>query len=278
MFDAGEAAQMSFMRSGLGWNKKMRIFVTHLHGDHCIGLLGLLQTMSMQARTENLEIFGPPGIREFVECNTKSLNLRPAFLLPPQPVRDGTIVDHPEYCIRACAADHSVESYSYVFEEKPKPGRFVAKKALALKVPRGPLWGALQRGSEVEIDGRIVRPSQVLREPRRGMRIGISGDTRPSERLCDFFTGCDYLVFDSTFSDEDAPRAKTTMHSTAVEAAKLAHSAGARHLILTHFSARYPDVSLLVRQAEQFHDSVIAASDMQELELEVTARDYEVRA
>ena len=136
MFDAGEAAQISYMKSGLGWNKKMKIFVTHLHGDHCIGLLGLVQTMTMQHRTEPLEIYGPNGIEEFIATNIKILNFGLSFPIMITTVKEGRIFDSKVYSIYACKANHSVITYSYLFEEKDKPGRFNLEKAKDLKIPR----------------------------------------------------------------------------------------------------------------------------------------------
>jgi len=120
MFDAGEAAQMSFMKSGLGWNKKMKIFVTHMHGDHCVGILGLLQTMSMQNRTETLEIFGPKGIEEFIGANIKVLNFGLSFPVLISTIKEGKIFEDEKISMYVCKANHSVTAFSYLFEEKDK--------------------------------------------------------------------------------------------------------------------------------------------------------------
>src|SRR3990170_3020928 len=221
MFDAGEGAQISYLKSGLGWNKKMKIFVTHLHGDHCIGILGLLQTMTLQNRTESMEIYGPDGIEEFIAANIKVLNFGLSFPVMITTVREGTVVNEKTYTINSCEADHSVTSYSYLFQEKNRPGK----------------------------------------------RIGISGDTRPTKKLEEFFKDCDYLSFDSTFSHELQDKALETYHSTAKEAADLAKKANVSNLILTHFSARYNDESVLLEEAKTIHSSVIAAKDLLEIEI-----------
>jgi len=120
MFDAGEATQISYMKSGLGWNKKMKLFVTHLHGDHCVGILGILQTMSMQNRTEKLEIFGPSGIEEFIAANIKVLNFGLSFPVLITIVNEGKIFENEIYSINACKANHSVTAFSYLFKERIK--------------------------------------------------------------------------------------------------------------------------------------------------------------
>jgi ribonuclease Z len=267
MFDAGESTQISYMKSGLGWNKKMKIFVTHLHGDHCVGILGLLQTMSMQNRTETLEIFGPSGIDEFIAANIKVLNFGLSFPVLINIIKDEKIVDNEKFSIYTCKANHSVIAYSYLFEEKDKPGRFNVKKAKELGIPEGELWNKLQNGIEINNNGNIIKPEQVLGEKRPGIKIGISGDTMPTKELEVFFKDCDYLVFDSTFVEEQKQRALDTCHSTAKEAAILGKNANVKNLILTHFSARYKDELRHLNEANKIHNSVITARDHLEIEI-----------
>lgn len=267
MFDAGEAAQISYMKSGLGWNKKMKIFVTHLHGDHCVGILGLLQTMSMQNRTEPLEIFGPCGIEEFIAANIKVLNFGLSFSILINTIKDEKIFENEKFSIYTCKANHSIIAFSYLFEEKDKPGRFNVEKAKELGIPEGELWNKLQNGNEITINEKIIKPEQVLGEKRPGKKIGISGDTMPTKELEEFFEDCDYLVFDSTFLDDEKQKAQDTSHSTAKQAATLGKNAKVKNLILTHFSARYKDEVEHLKEAKEIHDSVITARDLLEIEI-----------
>ncbi len=265
MFDAGESAQISYMKSGLGWNKKMKLFVTHLHGDHCVGILGLLQTMSMQNRTESLEIFGPKGIDEFLAANIKILNFGLSFSILITIVNEGTIYENNKFLIHAAKANHSITAFSYLFEEKDKPGRFNVEKAKELGIPEGELWNKLQNGENITNNETIIKPEQVLGKKRPGKKIGISGDTMPTKELEEFFRECDYLVFDSTFLDEEKQKAQDTCHSTAKQAAELGKNANVKNLILTHFSARYKDEIGHKTEAEQIHNSVITAKDLLEV-------------
>jgi len=267
MFDAGESAQISYMKSGLGWNKKMEIFVTHLHGDHCVGILGLLQTMSMQNRTETLEIFGPSGIEEFIAANIKVLNFGLSFPVLINVINEEKIFENNRFVIYACKANHSITAFSYLIKEKDKPGRFNVKKVKELGIPEGELWNKLQNGNNINHNGIIIKPEQVLGEKRPGKKIGISGDTMPTEKLEKFFDECDYLVFDSTFLDEEKQRAKDTCHSTAKQAAILGKNAKVKNLILTHFSARYKDEVEHLNEAKKIHGSVITARDLLEIEI-----------
>ncbi|MGH1566085.1 MAG: ribonuclease Z [Nitrosopumilus sp.] len=267
MFDAGEAAQISYMKSGLGWNKKMKIFVTHMHGDHCVGILGLLQTMSMQHRTEILEIFGPSGIEEFIAANIKVLNFGLSFPILINNIKEGKIFENEKFSMHVCKANHSVVAFSYLFREKDKPGRFNVKKAKELKIPEGELWNKLQSGNEIVINTKTIKPDQVLGKKRPGKKIGISGDTMPTKELEEFFEKCDYLVFDSTFLDEEKQKAQNTCHSTAKQAALLGKNANVKNLILTHFSARYKDENGHLKEAQKIHNSVITARDLLEIEI-----------
>lgn len=267
MFDAGEGAQISYLKCGLGWNKKMKIFVTHLHGDHCIGILGLLQTMTLQNRIEPVEIYGPEGIEEFIASNIKILNFGLSFPVIISTVSEGLVLEDKTYFIHACEAEHFIPAFSYLFQEKDKPGKFYPEKAKALDIPEGELWHNLQMDHEIKVGNKTVRPSDVMGEKRSGKKIGISGDTRPTKKLEDFFKNCNYLSFDSTFSNELKEKAIKTCHSTAKEAAMLAKNANVENLILTHFSARYKNEGELLVEAKTIHDSVIAAKDLLEIEI-----------
>ena len=267
MFDAGEGAQIAFQKSKLGWNKKIKIFVTHLHGDHCVGILGLLQTMSLQNRTESVDIYGPIGIEEFIAANLKILNFGLTFPVRIIRIKEGLVFEDSTYSIHVCEAEHSIPAYSYLFTEKDKPGKFYPQKAKELGIPEGKLWRELQNDIEVRIGEKTIKPSDVMGEKRKGRKIGISGDTRPTQKLEEFFQDCDYMTFDSTYSDTLRDKAKENYHSTAKEAAELAKRARVSNLILTHFSARYEDVTELVNEAKTTHDSVIAAKDLLEINI-----------
>ena len=267
MFDAGEGAQISYLKSGLPWNKKMKIFVTHLHGDHCIGILGLLQTMNLQNRTESVEIFGPDGIDEFIAANIKILNFGLSFPVLISRINEGLIVDEKDYSVFATDAKHGIPAFSFRFDEKDRPGEFYPEKANALEIPEGKLWHELQMGNSIELGGKEIQSSEVTGDKRPGRKIGVSGDTRPTDELAEFFENCDYLSFDSTFADELKDKAIEANHSTAKEAAELAEKANVSTLILTHFSARYNDESVLLEEAKQVHKNTIAAKDLLEVNI-----------
>jgi len=183
-------------------------------------------------------------------------------------INEGLIVSEEKYQVYSCEAEHSVPTFSFLFQEKEKPGTFYPEKANSLGVPKGELWHKLQKGEEVIIKNKSIKSSEVMGPNIPGKKIGISGDTRPTKKLEAFFKNCDYLVFDSTFSDELKQKAIESCHSTAKEAASFAKNAGVSNLILTHFSARYKDGNILLKEAKTIHDSVIAANDQLKVEIE----------
>jgi ribonuclease Z len=261
LMDCGEGAQAKFVKFGLGLNREMLILVTHLHGDHVNGLLGLLQTMSMSQRIRKLTIVGPRELFEWLENTVRVLHIGLSFEVLMVPVRSGVVVRGRDFRVRATRASHSVPAWSYVFEELARPGVFNPAKAIALGVPEGKKWSSLQHGRNVTVDGKRVVPQQVLGAPRPGRKIGYSGDTRPTKALERFFEGVDLLIFDSTFDAKDADKAVERGHSTSVEAATVAKRARVKELVLTHFSARYRSTAPLLREAMAIFQNTVAARD-----------------
>lgn len=268
IMDCGEGIQRQFISMGLGLNRETTILVTHLHGDHVTGLLGLLQTMSMAQRTRPLTIVAPPALLDWLQVTGNILHIGLTFKILFVPARPGVVLRKRDFLVRAARADHSVEAFCYVFEERPRPGVFHPDKAKRLGVPEGKLWSRLQRGRSVTVKGKSVDAGQVVGAPRPGRRVGYSGDSRPSPRLSRFFRGCDLLIFDSTFSNADREKAVERKHSTSREAATVAREASAKNLVLTHFSARYTSVASLVKDARSVFPNTVAAHDGMKLEVD----------
>lgn len=266
MFDCGEGTQVRMAASGLGLNKPMKIFITHMHGDHVLGLPGLLMSMSLLGRTRGLEIYGPPGIRDFLESIVRILGCDPKFPIAIEEIRAGEVVEGRGYRILAEAAEHGIPCNAFSLEEEAKR-EFLPDRAMELGVPRGPLWKELQLGRAVSINGRVVEPCQVLGEPKRGRKIVYASDTRPSESIVRLSEGADLLIHDSTFDDSRAEEAKEYGHSTASEAASVAKGAGVGALILFHLSPIYRDPAPLLLQAKRIFPNTMVAYDSMSLEL-----------
>jgi len=261
LMDCGEGAQRSFVKFGLGLNKEMLILITHLHGDHVNGLLGLLQTMSMSQRIRALTIVAPSELFGWLKATMEVFHIGLTFDVSLVPVRSGVVFRGKDFRIRAARANHSVDAWSFVFEELPRPGVFDLNRAKALGIPEGKKWSSLQRGRHVVVAGVRIHPSQVLGPARPGRSVGYSGDTRPTKGLTRFFSGVELLIFDSTFAAKDADRAVERKHSTSSEAALLAREAGAKRLALTHFSARYKRTDGLLRESQKIFPETVAARD-----------------
>ncbi len=261
LFDAGEGMQRSYLMANLGFNRKMKIFITHLHGDHCVGLLGLLQTMTMIGRQRPLNVYGPRGLLGFINNNISSLKFGLTFPLNIDVVKEGLVVEEKSYFVHACRGIHHIVNYAYTIEEKARAGVFHPEVARRLGVPMGKLWSKLQGGETVMIGKKIVQPTQVLGPSRPGRKIAISGDTRPSLKLRRFIANSDVAVLDSTYFDDHQDKAKENLHMTAREAAVIASECGVKLLILTHFSSRYEDLQPYLSQATEIHANTLAASD-----------------
>jgi ribonuclease Z len=268
LFDAGEGMQRNFIKAGLGMNRKMKIFITHMHADHCIGLLGLLQTMSLQGRQRHVDIYGQPQVAEFIKENIRIINFRLTFDINIHIINgEGTVVKEKDYQVSCSDAFHSVPAYSYCLTEFDRPGKFNIIEAKRLGIPEGQLYHQLQEGNDIVVEGKTISSNQIIGPRRKGRKIGISGDTRPTDKLKSFFKDCDLLVFESTFSHDKYEQAIESFHSTAKEAASLANASSVRKLYLTHFSARYHETSMLVKEAAEMHQSVEAAEDLKIVEI-----------
>lgn len=269
MFDCGEGTQRQILKTKTGFHKKMKILISHLHGDHVLGLPGLLQTMALMNRQKKIEIYGPSGIKQFMECSKEILKFGLTFPVDLIEIFDsGIVCDEKEYYIEAIKSSHSETSLSYGFVEKPRPGKFFPEKARKMEVPEGKFWSRLQKGKNIELsDGRIIKSVDVTGPLRKGRKLIYSGDTRPFKNFKKFACDADLIIHESTFDDTLIEKALIDGHSTPSQAAEEAKKANAKKLILTHISARYPDSNILCKQAQKIFENTIIAEDFMELEL-----------
>ena len=269
MFDCGEGLQRQMVKARVGFHRRMKIFLSHLHGDHVLGLPGLLQTMALMDRKVKLEVYGPEGMKAFLQCVRESLQFGLTFPVEIHEILDaGQVCSEAEYAVEAAKSNHVIPSFAYAFVEKPRPGKFYPEKARALGIPEGELWSKLQHAETVTLaDGRIVNPEAVTGDLRRGRKIVYSGDTRPFRGFARFAAGADLLVHDSTFDDALSDKAEEDGHSTPGQAAHLAKASKVKKLVLTHISARYTGSSLLLEQARAIFAETVVANDFLVLEL-----------
>lgn len=272
LFDCGEGAQQQMMRVRTGFTIDA-VFITHWHADHFLGLFGLMQTLSFMGRDEPLTIYGPEWVDEFVAAVYHLSKNHLRFPLVARKLHHGDQVRFEGYHVRAFRTVHGIASLGYILAEDDRPGRFHRERAIELGVPAGPLFGRLQRGEEVRIaaggEERIIRPGDVLGEPRPGRKIVYTGDTRPGcEGWKEWGCQADLLLHDATFDDDELDRAQEVYHSTAGEAGSVAEELGAATLALVHISSRYTTTANHIQHAkEHFKGEVIAPDDLWLLEL-----------
>jgi len=270
LFDCGEGTQRQMMRFGTGFDVS-HLFVTHMHGDHTLGIPGLLQTWDFNDREDGLAIHVPNGERRTMRNLLDGTGTNPGFPVRINEVGPGdAALARDEYEVRAFATEHRTRSVGYAIVEDDRKGRFDRERAEELGVPVGPKFSTLHDGDPVELDdGTVVTPEQVVGEPRPGRTVVYTGDTRPTDATERIAADADLLVHDATFAEADADRAPQTGHSTATEAADLAASAGAKRLALVHISSRYAGRSeLLAEEARAVFDGeVLLPDDGDELEV-----------
>ena len=279
LFECGEGTQRQMMRYGVSFALS-EIFFTHFHADHFLGVIGLLRTLGLQARTEPILLYGPKGAKKVLAQAIQLGVERVPFEVDVREVKGGDVIEQratsnvqrEAYDIHVFATEHGGGSVGYALRERERPGRFDPDKARAAGVPEGWLWGKLQKGETVELaDGRKVSAEGIVGAKRPGRVVVFTGDTRPCAGVVDAAQGADLLIHEATFGEEEKERAKETGHSTAREAAQVALAAKARRLVLSHVSARYSiSADELVKEAREVFKETVVAKDGMTIEVPYT--------
>lgn len=272
MFDCGEGTQRQIIKAKTGFHRKMKIFVSHMHGDHLFGLPGLLQTMSLLKRTRKIEIFGPHGIVDYLDSINETVPFSKVYPIQVNEIlHEGVVCETPKYLVQANWGEHVIPNLLYTFLEKNRWGKFYPEKAKSLGVPKGPFWSRLQEGKTVTLaDGRLISPNEVVGPVRPGRKIVYSGDSKVFERLVQIAEGADLLIHESTFADDLIDKAKEDGHSTPSQVGAIARIAKVKRLVLIHISARYTNSNVLLNQAKPFFDNTLVAQDLLELNLSLS--------
>lgn len=269
MFDCGEGTQRQMMRYGITFALS-DIFFTHMHADHLLGLTGLLRTLALEGRTEPMRLYGPEGSEKIIRRAIALGSERQSFPIDViEPPLDAPIKRN-GYGIIPFRVDHGDKlAIGYQLLEETRLGRFNPELARELGVPEGPLWGKIHKGEDVTLaDGLVIEATRLVGPTRPGRKLILTGDSRPCEATITASTNADLLVHEATFAEEEAPRALETGHSTAREAAEVAAKAGAKQLVLNHFSARYSrDPSVLENEARAVFPNTMLARDGLEISI-----------
>ncbi len=264
MFDCGEGTQRQLMSSSVSFMKVSKIFISHLHADHFLGLPGLIQSMSLNGREDDLTIFGPTGTAKNVRMMLRLGYFKSGFRVATRDLDPGDVIDCGAYCIRCGKAAHTIPALAYALEEESRPGKFELRKATRLRIPEGPLFRRLQEGRSINVNGKIIRPKMVLGPPRPGRKVVYTGDTGPSKAIVALARDADVLIHDCTLDSSHVGLAKDFGHSTAAQAARTAKSAGVGTLFLVHMSPRYEETTVLEKEARAIFKNSIAAKDLME--------------
>ncbi|MEU7058561.1 ribonuclease Z [Streptomyces sp. NPDC046197] len=258
LFDPGEGTQRQMLRAGVAAHDLNRICVSHFHGDHSLGLAGVIQRINLDQVPHEITAHYPRSGKRFFDRLRYATAYRETVRLTEAPVdADGELARTPAYTLEARRLSHPVESYGYRLVEPD--GRRMLPERLAAHGIKGPDVGRIQR--EGSLDGV---PLEAVSEVRRGQRFAFVMDTRLCEGVHTLAEGCDMLVIESTFLDEDEGLAEEHGHLTAAQAARVARDAGVRHLVLTHFSQRYTEADEFERQARAagFEGELTVAHDL----------------
>ncbi len=267
MFDCGEGTQRQLMYSPVSFMRIRAVFITHLHADHFLGLAGLVQSMSLNGRSDPLKVMGPANTSRTVESMLGLGHFRSQFAVEVGDMVPGDEVPLGSFAVRCAEAAHTVPSLAFSVEEPMRPGKFDLAKARELGVPPGPMYTSLQKGMAVEVGGRVVRPEDVMGEPRPGRKVVYTGDTRPCGSVVELARGADVLIHDSTLGSAGRGQAAEFGHSTAVEAAEVAKEADVGQLFLVHISPRYEEGKTLEAEARAVFPNTRAAEDFDVFEV-----------
>lgn len=266
LFDCGEGTQRQLIEAKISPMKITKIFISHFHGDHILGLGGLIQSLGFRGREKDLDIYGPKGLHKIINAISSFGYFQINYNLNIHEIQDGTIIETEDYVVECAKVEHNIPSYAYSIREKKKP-LFLREKAEELGIPPGPLYGKLHNGEEVEFEGRIIKPEQVLGEAKKGKKISYSGDTRPCEAMIRLARDSDILIHESTYEAEDYQRAVDNAHSTSVEAAEIAKEAEVKELVLTHISTRYTSDENIKSEAQKVFKNTKVAKDYMRIDL-----------
>lgn len=265
MIDCGEGAQLQFRKSKLKFSRLNHIFISHLHGDHCFGLLGLISTLNLLGRTAELHIHSPKGLEELLRPMLDFFNKQMTYRIvfhPFETREPALIYEDRSVAVTTIPLCHRLPTCGFLFAEKPSPNHILREMTDFYQVPLYEL-NKIKNGADfITPDGTIIPNNRLTRPADPPRKYAYCSDTLPLPSVVEQIKGVDLLFHEATFADEDAPRAKETYHTTASQAASLAREAGVKRLLIGHFSARYEDEVLLLEQARKVFPTTSLAKEI----------------
>ncbi|WP_088068252.1 ribonuclease Z [Gottfriedia luciferensis] len=270
LFDCGEATQHQILHTSIRPRRIEKIFITHCHGDHIFGLPGLLSSRTFLGGEDLLTIYGPKGIKEYVETSFRISGTYLKYPIHYIETTEGILFEDDQFIVRAIELEHGIQSFGYQIIEKDLPGELKVEELKKLGVKPGPVYKFLKEGKNVTLeDGRVLNGKDFIGESKKGRKIAIAGDTRMTEKSNLLAKGMDILVHESTFADDESTHAYDYFHTTSTQIANVARSEGIETLYLTHISARYQGESSikLLNEAREIFENTYIANDFDEFEL-----------
>ncbi|TSI08645.1 ribonuclease Z [Lysinibacillus sp. BW-2-10] len=264
LFDCGEATQHQILHTTIRPRKIEKIFITHLHGDHIFGLPGLLSSRSFLGGEETLTIYGPKGLKEWIETSFAISKTHITYPIEYVEAQTGIVFEDDQFIVLANELEHVIPCFGYRVEQKPLPGELLMAKTKEYHVPKGPLLGKLKNGEDITLeDGTIVYSKDVTAPPKKGFTVTILGDTKYCEGAKQLSKDADIVVHEATFDHATAHLAANYGHSTNVEAALIAKNSNAKNLILNHISARFllSDLQKLLEETKSTFSNAFIAND-----------------
>ncbi len=262
LIDCGEGTLIQMNRYKIKFHRINHIFISHLHGDHYLGLLGLISTMHLQGRVSTLHIHGPQDLKEIIDIQLKysETTLRyPVEFHSIDPKNPSVLYDDEDVTISSIILSHRIPCTGFLFTEKPRQRKLKKDKLAQFNIPVT-FYNELKAGKDyIDEEGKTVPNSALTIDPRKPRSYAFCSDTIFDERLISIVKGVDLLYHEATFLSDKADRAKETFHSTAAQAATIAKEAGVRRLIIGHFSARYKNLYPLLEEAKSvFPETTLA--------------------
>ncbi|MDZ7958558.1 MAG: ribonuclease Z [Aulosira sp. DedQUE10] len=246
LFDCGEGTQHQILRSDLKISQLSRIFITHMHGDHIFGLMGLLASCGLAGNVQRVDLYGPPGLNEYIQASLRYSSTHFSYPVKVHAIRPGVIYEDDEFTVSCGPLHHRITAFGYRIAEKDRAGRFDIEKAKELQIPPGRVYGQLKRGETVTFnDGRVINGKELCGPTEIGRKIAYCTDTVFCEGAVELAQDADVLIHEATFAHQDAEMAFQRLHSTSTMAAQTALAAQAHRLIMTHFSPRYAPGNVL---------------------------------
>ncbi|WP_026906623.1 ribonuclease Z [Paucisalibacillus globulus] len=270
LFDCGEATQHQILHTSIKPRKINKIFITHLHGDHIFGLPGLLSSRSFQGGEDELVIYGPKGIEEYVNTSLKLSGTHITYPLSFVIIEESKILEDEHFIVYCKKLDHGLPSYGFRIEEKNRPGELQVDKLKAQGINPGPIYHQIKENdTTILADGQKIHRNEYIGPDKVGRHVVILGDTRSTEKNIDFVQNADLLVHEATFDKDKVDLAREYFHSTTEQAACLAKSGNVKKLVLNHISSRYQqqEIEELLQEAKAIFPNTEIASDFYQVNI-----------